>query len=46
MKKSIFFRLTDEEFKILEDYCDSSQRSKSDVLRELIRNLEKKKKPS
>jgi predicted DNA-binding protein len=46
MKKSIFFRLTDEEFENLETYCKSTGRSKSDVLRELIRSLKIKKKPS
>jgi predicted DNA-binding protein len=46
MKKSVFFRLTDEEFERLEVYCESTGRSKSDVLRELIRNLKIKKKPS
>lgn len=46
MNKSVFFRLTDQEFKILEDYCDLCERSKSDVLRKVIRNLNKKKKPS
>jgi hypothetical protein len=44
MKKSIFFRLSDEEFKQLEDYCASVERSKSDVLRELVRSLKIKKK--
>ncbi|MEB3224563.1 MAG: ribbon-helix-helix domain-containing protein [Synechococcus sp.] len=46
MKKSVFFRLTDEEFEKLEAYCKSTGRSKSDVLRELIRSLKIKKKPS
>ncbi|MCC3409839.1 MAG: ribbon-helix-helix protein, CopG family [Microcoleus sp. PH2017_10_PVI_O_A] len=46
MKKSVFFRLTDEEFEKLEAYCKSVGRSKSDVLRELIRSLKIKKKPS
>lgn len=46
MKKSVFFRLTDEELKSLEDYCTATERSKSDVLRELIRSLKIKKKPS
>jgi hypothetical protein len=46
MKKSVFFRLTDEEFERLEVYCESTGISKSDVLRELIRNLKIKKKPS
>ncbi|HIK29819.1 MAG TPA: ribbon-helix-helix protein, CopG family [Oscillatoriales cyanobacterium M4454_W2019_049] len=46
MKKSVFFRLTDEEFEKLETYCESTGRSKSDVLRECIRSLKIKKKPS
>lgn len=46
MKKSVFFRLADEEFQNLEDYCTATGRSKSDVLRELIRSLKIKKKPS
>jgi len=46
MKKSVFFRWADEEFERLEVYCESTGISKSDVLRELIRNLKIKKKPS
>ncbi|MDA0211251.1 MULTISPECIES: ribbon-helix-helix protein, CopG family [unclassified Desertifilum] len=46
MKKSIFFRLTEEEFELIEAYCQQSERTKSDVLRELIRNLKLTKKPS
>jgi predicted DNA-binding protein len=46
MKKSVFFRLADEELEKLEAYCESNGRSKSDVLRELIRSLKIKKKPS
>ncbi|MEG4631179.1 ribbon-helix-helix protein, CopG family [Microcoleus sp. AR_TQ3_B6] len=46
IKKSRFFRLTDEEFEKLETYCKSTGISKSDVLRELIRSLKIKKKPS
>ncbi len=45
-KKSIFFRLTDEEFGLIEAYCQQTGRTKSDVLRELIRKLETNKKPS
>jgi Ribbon-helix-helix protein, copG family len=45
VKKSVFFRLTEKELDILDDYCLESGRSKSDVLRELIRKL-KNKKPS
>ncbi|KAM3099763.1 ribbon-helix-helix protein, CopG family [Phormidesmis sp. 146-35] len=40
MEKSLFFRLTDEEFKQLEAYCKKKKRTKSDVLRELIRSLD------
>ncbi|MEG4303875.1 ribbon-helix-helix protein, CopG family [Microcoleus sp. D3_18a_C4] len=43
MKKSVFLRLTDEEFEKLESYCESRGRSKSDALRELIRSLKLKK---
>ncbi len=39
MKKNVFFRLTAEEFALLETYCKATKRSKSDVLRELIRKL-------
>ncbi|UNU27420.1 ribbon-helix-helix protein, CopG family [Microcoleus vaginatus HSN003] len=46
MKKSVFFRFTDEEVERLEVYCESTGRSKSDVLRELIISLKIKKKPS
>jgi predicted DNA-binding protein len=46
MKKSVFFRLTDEEFEKLETYSEATGRSKSDVLRELIRSLKTKRKPS
>ncbi|MBD2579701.1 ribbon-helix-helix domain-containing protein [Oscillatoria sp. FACHB-1406] len=46
MKKSVFFRLTSEEFERLEAYCKATGRSKSDVLRELVRNLKIERKPS
>ncbi|MBW4499084.1 MAG: ribbon-helix-helix protein, CopG family [Scytonema hyalinum WJT4-NPBG1] len=46
MNKSVFFRLAEEELAKLEDYCKSTGRTKSDVLRELIRSLKLKKKPS
>jgi predicted DNA-binding protein len=46
MKKRIDFRLEEFELEILEDYCKALGRTKSDVLRELIRNLRLKKKPS
>ena len=43
MKKGIFFRLTEEEFAVIEGYCLDTGRSKSDVLRELVRKLKNKK---
>ena len=46
MKKRLDFRLEEYELEILEDYCNATGRTKSDVLRELIRNLSRKKKPS
>lgn len=46
MKKSVFFRLTDEEFALLEAYCNAIDRTKSDVLREAIRKLKVPRKPS
>jgi hypothetical protein len=46
MKKRLDFRLEEFELEILEDYCAAVGRTKSDVLRELIRNLKTKKKPS
>jgi len=46
MNKSVFFRLNSEEFALLEAYCDAVGRTKSDVLRELIRKLRPPKKPS
>lgn len=45
MNKSVFFRLNDEEFALLKAYCESIGRTKSDVLRELIRKLRIPKKP-
>lgn len=47
MKKRLDFRIEEYELEILEDYCKAFGRTKSDVLRELIRSLKaKKKKPS
>jgi predicted DNA-binding protein len=46
MKKRLDFRLEEFELEILEEYCKAFGRTKSDVLRELIRNLKTKKKPS
>lgn len=45
MKKNIFFRLTDEEFGMIETYCQETGRTKSDILRELIGKLKSNKKP-
>lgn len=44
--EGVFFRLNDEEFALLEAYCEAVCRTKSDVLRELIRRLRLPKKPS
>jgi hypothetical protein len=46
MKKRLDFRLEEYELEILEDYCTSVGRTKTDILRELIRSLKTKKKPS
>jgi predicted DNA-binding protein len=46
MKKRLDFRLEEFEMEILENYCSLVGRTKSDVLRELIRGLKSKKKPS
>jgi hypothetical protein len=46
VKKRLDFRLEEFELEILEDYCAVVGRTKSDVLRELIRKLKIKKKPS
>jgi hypothetical protein len=46
MKKRLDFRIEDFELEILEDYCNAVGRTKTDVLRELIRGLKSKKKPS
>jgi hypothetical protein len=45
MKERIDFRLEKFELDLLEEYCTSVGRTKSDVLRELIRKLKIKKKP-
>jgi len=39
---SMTFRLSDEEKEILKTYCEQTSRAQSDVLRELIRSLQKK----
>lgn len=46
MKKRLDFRIQESEFKILEEYCKSVGRTKTDVLRELIRGLKAKENPS
>ncbi|WP_334888271.1 CopG family transcriptional regulator [Nostoc sp.] len=43
MKKRLDFRIEELEFQILEEYCELVGRTKTDVLRELIRSLKKKK---
>ena len=45
MKKRLDFRVEEFEFEILESYCKAVGRTKTDVLRELIRTL-KQEKPS
>ncbi len=46
MKKRLDFRLEEFELQILEEYCEAVGRTKTDVVRELIRSLKAKKKPS
>jgi hypothetical protein len=46
MKRRLDFRIEEFEFEILEEYCQVVGRTKTDVLRELIRSLKSKKKPS
>jgi hypothetical protein len=46
MKKRLDFRIEEFEFEILKEYCEAVGRTKTDVLRELIRSLKTKKKPS
>jgi hypothetical protein len=43
MKKRLDFRVEEFEFTILEEYCKAVGRTKTDVLRELIRTLKTKK---
>jgi hypothetical protein len=45
MKKRLDFRVEEYELQILEDYCSEVGRTKTDVLRELIRSLKTKRKP-
>ena len=37
--KKITFQLADQEFDLLESYCEQTERGKTEVLRELIRGL-------
>ena len=37
--KKITFQLADQEFDLLEAYCDQTERGKTEILRELIRSL-------
>ena len=37
--KKITFQLADQEFELLETYCEKTERGKTEVLRELIRSL-------
>jgi hypothetical protein len=46
MKKRLDFRVEDFELELLDEYCSIVGRTRTDVLRELIRGLESKKKPS
>jgi predicted DNA-binding protein len=43
MKKRLDFRLEDLELEVLEAYCKAVGRTKTEILRELIRSLPKKK---
>ncbi|MBV8885528.1 MAG: CopG family transcriptional regulator [Chroococcidiopsidaceae cyanobacterium CP_BM_RX_35] len=42
MKKRLDFRIEEYELEILEQYCQYVGRTKTDVLRELIRGLKRK----
>lgn len=46
MKARLDLRLEEYELEILDTYCKAFGRTRSDVLREFIRSLAKKKKPS
>ncbi|NMG19790.1 ribbon-helix-helix protein, CopG family [Brasilonema bromeliae] len=39
--KKLTIRCSDEEYKILVEYCKETDRTQNDVLRELIRKLKK-----
>lgn len=41
---TVVFQPSQEELKLLDDYCKSSNRSRTDVLRELIRTLKRRRK--
>ena len=45
MKKRLDFRIEESEFNLLEEYCAAVGRTKTDVLRELIRKLKVPKSP-
>jgi len=42
MKKRLDFRIEEYELEILEEYCKTVGRTKSDVIRELVRGLKRK----
>jgi hypothetical protein len=46
MNKRLDFRIQEFEFEIIEQHCKAVGRTKTDVLRELIRSLKVKEKPS
>jgi hypothetical protein len=46
MNKPLDFWIHESEFKILEEHCKAVSRTKTDVLRELIRSLKVEEKPS
>jgi len=46
MNKGLDFQIKELEFKILEQHCKAVGRTKTDVLRELIKRLKVKEKPS
>lgn len=45
-KYNLNVRISSEERKIFDDYCDAVERTQSDVIREFIRSLQKKTKKS
>ncbi len=46
MNKRLDFQIQELEFEILEQHCKAVGRTKTDVLRELIKSLKVKEKPS